>query len=464
MNIDEGKGIEKKDFNKVNLGDSVSSGVMKKSSAFEKFKRVLVTMLLIIIAFFGGWYFGKNGYVYEIRKNPPKIEIINRYPDDQEVDFGLFWEVWKILQNEYLERPVDGQKMLYGAIKGMVESLDDPYTSYLPPKVYKSVHDAINGTYEGIGAELGMEDGQLIVVAPLDGSPAKAAGLLPGDRITKIEDESTIGVAITEAVGKIRGEAGTIVNLTIQRGDEAPKQVTIKRGRITISSVSWEDKGDGIVYIRLSRFGVDTNKDWDEAVKEINVGMQNIDAIILDVRGNPGGYLLSAVHISGDFFRDKVVVYQESSIGELSPYDTTRVGSFEKIPVYVLIDEGSASASEILAAALRDNIGAILVGQKSFGKGTIQEAQNFDDGSGLHMTVAKWLTPEKEWVHKVGLMPDKVVERKVEDMQNGYDAQLEKALEFAKQGIIDVEDIPDDEPAEGEDSEPTSVESTESAE
>lgn len=408
----------------------------------EKFQRYLIVTLFVIGSFFGGWYFGKRGYLFEVRKNPPEIKVVNRYPNDQTIDFGLFWRIWNLVSSEYLERPVDGQEMLYGAIEGMVNSLGDPYTSYLPPEVNETVMNAINGVYEGIGAELGMEEGQLIVVAPLDGSPAKDAGVRAGDKIVKIEEESTVGITITEAVSKIRGPAGTISTLTLQRGTDEPFVVRIKRGNIVIDSVTWEDKGNGVAYIRLSRFGTDTNKEWDRVAAEVNVGMDNIDVVILDVRGNPGGYMQGAIHIAGEYFRNEVVVYQESATGNLSAFDTTRIGVFEGVPVYVLIDGGSASASEILAAALKAHSDALLIGEQSFGKGTIQDAKEFDDGSGVHITVAKWLTPDKVWVHEEGITPDVVVERTSEDIENEIDAQLDKAVELAIQGIVDVSDLP----------------------
>lgn len=413
-----------------------------KMTKFEKFQKLVVILSIILASFFGGWYFGKRGFIFELRRNPPKIEVINRYPENQTIDFGLFWEVWDKVSADYLERPVDGQEMLYGAIQGMVNSLGDPYTSFLPPEVNEAVSNALNGTYEGIGAELGMEDGQLMIVAPLDGSPAKAAGVKAKDKIVKIEGESTAGITITEAVSKIRGEAGTFSTLTLRRNGEEPFVVRIKRGEIVIASVNWEDKGNGIAYIRVGRFGGDTNKEWDRVVKEVAVGMGTLDAVIVDVRGNPGGYLQSAIYLSGEFFRNEVVLYQESATGTISPSETTRFGSFESVPVYVLIDGGSASASEILAAALRDHSGAILLGEKSFGKGTIQTANDFDDGSGIHITIAKWLTPGKEWVHKVGLEPHVLVVPN-DDTESGEDSQLDRAIEMIIEGIVNVKDIPD---------------------
>lgn len=400
---------------------------------FQKFQRILITVLIAIGFFYGGYYFGKRGFIFEVRKNPPKIEISNQYPADGEIDFALFWEVWEILNTTYLERPVDPEAMMYGAISGMVNSLGDPYTSFLPPTVNESFMDSMGGRYEGIGAELGLRDGVLIIVSPFDGSPAKKAGARPGDKILQIEEKSTMGMSVTEAVALIRGDSGTRINLTLQTGTNEPREVSITRGVITVASVTWEDKGEGTAYIRISRFGTDTNEEWNKVVSELNVKMEELDAVIVDVRGNPGGYLQSAVHISEDFFRGKTVLYEETSTGQQIPFSTSKVGVFDDIPaVFVLIDQGSASASEILAAALRDNIGATLIGTKSFGKGTIQDAKDFEDGSGLHITIAKWLTPNKVWVHGEGLQPDIEVEITDEDLNEGGDPQLDRAVELAK--------------------------------
>lgn len=403
-------------------------------SKVDKFQRIFITLLVAIAFFYGGYYFGKRGYLFEIRRNPPKIEIIGREPKNTKVDFTLFWEVWDRLSADYLERPVDGQKMLYGAIDGMVDSLGDPYTSFLPPDVNKTVNDSINGNYTGIGAELGLVDGQIIVVSPLDGSPAKQAGVQPGDKILEIEGAATLGLSLTEAVSKIRGDAGTVSTLKLQRDDKEPFLVRIQRGVITVASVTWQDKGDGTLYVRVSRFGGDTNSAWSKAVSEANVKMAELDAVIVDVRGNPGGYLQSAHFIADEFVKKGSILWQESADGKQIAYEAERTGALENIPaVFVLIDEGSASASEILAAALKEDVSAKLIGVKSFGKGTIQDAKDFDDGSGVHITIAKWLTPNKAWVHGKGLEPDINVPLTEEDIKNQKDLQLDKAIELAKE-------------------------------
>jgi carboxyl-terminal processing protease len=401
---------------------------------FTKFQIILVSLLISISTFFGGYYLGKRGFEYEIKKNPPYIVVLNKFPEDQELDFSLFWEVWDLVQANHLDRPLNASEMMYGAIKGMVSAVGDPYTSFLPPEENETVTSALNGSYQGIGAELGFKDDQLIIVSPLDGSPAEEAGVRPGDKILKIEEEGTFGITLNEAVAKIRGQAGTISTLTLQRGEGEPFVVRIKRGVITIESVTWEDKGDGTAYIRVSRFGADTNADWARVVSEVNTRMEELDVIILDLRGNPGGYLQSSVYIAEEFYRGAPVLYQESATGEQIPFNAERVGTFDKVPlVIVLIDEGSASASEILAAALKSNINVTLLGKKSFGKGTIQDAKDFGDGSGVHITVAKWLTPEKVWVHNEGITPDVEVEITEENIEDGYDSQLETAVELAKE-------------------------------
>ena len=404
--------------------------------SFDKFQRSLITFLIAVATFYAGYYFGESGYLFAVRKSPPEVKIVNRTPTNSEVDFGLFWAVWDSVSAQYLERPVDTEAMLYGAISGMVSALEDPYTSYLPPVVNETVTSNLNGIYEGIGAELGFDDSdQLIIVSPLDGSPAKAAGVQAGDKILEIDGSSTSGITLNEAVTIIRGESGTQVVLTLAReGSSETIETPITRGQINVPSITWEDKGNGTAYIRVSRFGEDTNGDWANAVKEINIQMNELDAIIIDVRGNPGGYLQSAVFIASEFYTDSPVVIQEDALGEQISFDAERIGLFEDVPaVYVLIDEGSASASEIVAGALRDVIDAELVGETSFGKGTIQTVEEFSDGSGVHITIAKWLTPNETWVHKVGLEPDHFVELTSDDVNAERDPQLDKALELADQ-------------------------------
>ena len=403
-----------------------------------KFQKKLGIVLTFIGLFFLGYFVGVSGYEFNVTMQRFKVSVARNLPGSNTVNFNKFWEKWDSSVGNKNRDEV--KKLYYASIAGMVESLGDPYTSFLAPPVNEVVNNAINGTYEGIGAELGFnDDDKLIVISPLDGSPALNAGVRPGDRILKIEGKDTEGISLNEAVAQIRGQAGTFVALTIQRDDKEPQEVKIKRGVITVSSVTWKDMGEGTVYMKVSRFGGDTNKEWDKAVSEINVKVDELDALIVDLRGNPGGYLESAVYLAGEFYKNKPVLYRETALGDQLEMKTNRNGFFNQIPsVFVLIDGGSASASEILAAALKAEINATLIGEKSFGKGTIQDAENFKDGSGLHITIEKWLTPEKVWVHKKsdvegGIQPDITVEMTDEDIKAELDKQLDKAVELAKQ-------------------------------
>ena len=372
---------------------------------------------------------GFAGYQLDLKLNPPSLKIENKKITSGEIDFSPLWDVLDRINEEYLFRPVDGTKLLYGAISGLIKALGDPYTAFLNPDENSAFNDSLEGTYEGIGAELGIRDEQLIIVAPLGGSPAERQGVRAGDKILEINGESASGISVTEAVTKIRGKAGTVVELTLQRGSGDSFKVSITRAQITVKSVNFEDKGNGIYYLEVTRFGETTNDEWDEAVAKA----KGAKGIVLDLRSNPGGYLSAAVYLASEFLDSGTVLLQEDANGDRAPLSvqsTENDHAFAGIPVVVLIDEGSASASEILAAALSERVNAKLVGEKSFGKGTVQDAVDFDDGSGLHLTVAKWLTPSGEWVHDKGLEPDFKVELTDEDINSGRDPQLDKALDL----------------------------------
>ncbi len=382
------------------------------------------------------------GNLYRPLLNPRiNFNVLNSKSSTATVDFARFWEVWELLEEKYLFGDLDPQKLLYGAIEGMVEASGDPYTSFLEPEDNAALKESLNGSYEGIGAELGMEEDQLIIVAPLDGSPAKAAGIKPQDKILKIDDEITAGISIIEAVSKIRGEKDTKVKLTLQRGTEEPFEIELTRAKINVPSVALEwcsevgecvEKGSGnIAYVRLSRFGDDTNSVWDSVVSQIT-SRPEVDSLILDVRGNPGGYLLSSIHISQDFLqRGDKILWQEDANGFKKAVSADTTGKLNKFDsIVILIDEGSASASEIVAAALDENLENVtLVGKKSFGKGTVQDAQDFIDGSGIHITVAKWLTPKQNWVHEKGINPEVEINLDEEKYKEEIDTQLLRAIE-----------------------------------
>lgn len=368
-------------------------------------------------------------------RNPIRVAIEHGEPEVQNIDFSLFWKVWDLLHREYLRRDdINDQDLLYGAISGLARSLGDPYTTFLTPEENELVKAGINGEYEGIGAELGMREAQLVIIAPLEGSPAEQAGVEAGDKILKIDGEETRGIGLSEAVSKIRGEAGTSVTLTLGRESrEGEFDISITRGRITLESIKWQDKGDGIVYIRVSRFGERTVSEWDEAVSEILEKVDSPKGLILDLRNNPGGLLGASVEISSEFSDQGTIAIQEFADGQRKDFKSTRLGKLSSVPVVVLLNKGSASASEIIAAALREHRQARIVGEQSFGKGTVQDARDLPDGSGVHVTIAKWLTPNGEWVDETGILPDFDVTLTREDIEVKRDPQLEKAIELINQ-------------------------------
>jgi carboxyl-terminal processing protease len=410
-------------------------------------------VLFVIIAGLIGYYVGVNKIAVDWHNYQPHVEITSKEPPSslQHADFTLFWTVMQKIEDSYYDRKaIDAQKMLNGAISGMVGSLDDPYTMYLPPQQNQNFKQGLAGKFEGIGAELGMKGKQIIVVAPLDGSPAQKAGVKAGDAIIKVDDQVTAGWTLQQTVDKIRGPKGSPVTLTVvHKSDDKPVDLKIVRDTITVSSLtSWVKKvkdiseisssadalkvaaDDKVAYIRLSQFGDSTNDDWKKLVPGIAHQIQadsSIKGIVFDLRNNPGGYLTDAVYIVSEFVKSGAAVLQEDRNGERKPFPVTGDGQLTDVPVVVLINKGSASASEIVAGALRDHERAKLVGETSFGKGTIQQAEDLGGGAGLHVTIAKWLTPNGTWVHLKGLTPDITIP--VDEKDPSHDKQLEGAIE-----------------------------------
>lgn len=423
---------------------------MNKNVSLKIFQFIIIIAISALI----GYYFGVNKVRTQWKDFKPIISIKSKEPPSgSSLDMKLFYEVLNRVSTEYYDQSkIDAQKVLYGAISGMLSSLDDPYTSFFPPKQNSAFKEALAGEFQGIGAELGLNSENIImVVAPLDSSPALKAGIKAADLILKVNDEDTRGWTIQEAVEKIRGPKGTEVSLVIlHEGENKTKDIKIVRDVIQIDSVrSWvkriECKNNicsenstcltcnTIAYIRLSQFGDRTNAEWVSGVNDISSKTQsdkNFKGIILDVRNNPGGYLNDAVFIASEFLDSGVVVQQEDKVGQRSVMKVNRKGLFTKTPIIILINKGSASASEIVAGALRDHKRAKLIGEKSFGKGTIQEAIEMGEGASIHVSVAKWLTPDGTWVQKEGLAPDMEVkfDEKTATDPAAFDNQLQAAI------------------------------------
>lgn len=406
-------------------------------------------VLIVILAFLLGWQLGHRDVQLKIATYRPTLSIVDKEPPKNiNIDFKLFWDTWDLVSRTYLDKKsIDPNKLFYGAISGMVSALGDPYTVFLPPEQQKSSKEDLNGSFDGVGIQLGYnKDKRLVVVAPLEGTPAKKAGIVAGDIIVKIGDKDTTGISLPEAVNLIRGPKGTKVSLMILREGESDTRVfNLDRDTVVVKSVtlSYKDTKSGkkVAIIKLSRFGERTNDEWNSTVTQILA--DGPQAVILDVRNNPGGFLEGAVFVASEFLDGGNVVLQENSEGVRIPYKVSREGRLTKIPLLVLINKGSASASEIVAGALQDRERAKLVGDKSFGKGTIQDAQDLAGGAGIHITVAKWLTPNGRWVNaSLGLDPDVKIENNAEDKtiqpspsssegeKETKDPQLEKALEM----------------------------------
>lgn len=354
-------------------------------------------------------------------------------------DLSLFWKVYDLLNKNYLRKEeILRDNLLYGAISGMVNSLGDPYTGFYTPEANTDFKESLDGLYEGIGAQLGFRDSQLVIVSPLPGSPAEEAGIRAGDAILQVDGEVTSGWSLPKAVSEIRGEDGTAVILTISRDGKQDFEVKIIRERIKVPNVTLEWEEGNIAYLKIFRFGTDIREDWDKIVSQITQPAspaggshsRPIAGIILDIRGNPGGLLDGAVYLASEFFEKGVVVKRKLASGKIEDFTVDHEGKLTKVPVVVLINEGSASASEILAGSLKVRGRAKLVGVKSFGKGTVQEPYELEGGTGLHITTAEWLLPDGSSIEEVGLEPDVVVEMTEEDVKSGRDPQLEKAIEL----------------------------------
>ena len=398
-------------------------------------RRFIVTVVFMGLAGYAGFLIGNQKLKIEFVNWRPAVILNKALPAKKEVDFANFWLVWDKVAATYVDKSaLDPQKMIDGAVVGMVAAIGDPYTVYLPFKENKASKEDLGGAFEGVGLQLGFKDNRLAVITPLEGTPAMKAGVKSGDLIVRIKDDkkgvdrSTEGITLPEAVELIRGAKGTKVELTLMR-DEAKDfiKVNLTRDTIVVKSVTieWKDK---IALIKLNRFGDRTQEEWAEAIDKITADTKGI---VLDLRNNPGGYLDGSVYLSGEFLpAGKLVVTQRYGDGEQIENKVARNGRLLQTPLVVLINEGSASAAEIMAGALQDWRRAKIVGVKSFGKGSVQQPEDLPGGAGLHVTVAKWLRPSGEWIDKIGITPD--VEIKIpEDASNSADdIQLNKALEM----------------------------------
>lgn len=399
---------------------------------FRNYAFGIGAVILIIASFATGTYLGR---IQGEKKVSTQGTLLNRdaVPPYQlkDVDFTQFWDVWKTVRARYVRAPATDVKMFYGAISGMVTSLGDPYSVFFDPEVAAKFNQELSGTFSGIGAEVGMKKGQLIIIAPLPKTPADNAGIKAGDKILLINGNDTSTMTIDEAVSQIRGQKGTVVKLMIFRdGFKEPKEFPITRDTIVVEAVKFStvnSNGKKIAIITLSQFNEVADAKFNDIIRKVI--LQNPDGVVLDMRNNPGGFLETAVKVAGEWItKGSNVVVEKSSDGTVKNHPSTGAARLAKMPTVVLVNGGSASASEIVAGALQDYGKAKLVGEKTFGKGSVQDFMEFDDGSALKLTIALWYTPKDRSIDKEGIAPDEVVKRTIDDVEANKDPQLDRAI------------------------------------
>ncbi|MDO8691796.1 MAG: S41 family peptidase [Dehalococcoidia bacterium] len=348
--------------------------------------------------------------------------------------FKVFWEAWGITEKNFVDpKALDPQTMTRGAIKGMLDSLGDPHTGFVDPQHYQFEQADLQGSFEGIGAELSLLNQQLVVVAPMEGSPASKAGIRPRDRILQIDGQDATSMTVTQAVSKIRGQRGTTVTLLVlHEGDRSPTELSIVRDQIKTPSVAGKVLPDDVGYLRLAVFS-DTSTDELKAALN-NLLAAKVRSVILDLRSNPGGLLDQAIDITSQFLKEGVVAYQVDKDGKRTTYGVKPGGIATDVPLVVLVNKGSASASEILAGALQDRSRATVIGEQTFGKGSVNRFFTLSDGSALYVSFARWLTPNGRLIEGKGLQPDIVVAITDADRLAGRDSQLDRALDYVKNG------------------------------
>lgn len=409
----------------------------QNNTAGSKLRKYYVPVTVLIVGIVIGYFVG----------NYKPIEPIGRLVNGntvkyKDVDFNLFWKVWDKLNQNFVDKAtLDPEKMLYGAISGMVSSAGDPYTAYFEPQENKKFQEEISGSFGGVGIEIGKKNNILTVIAPLKDTPAERSGIVANDKIIKIDNKETQDLSTDEAVTLIRGKIGSMVTLTILPSSGEMRDVALVRAAIKIPTVdlTYITQGDKkIAYLRIYSFNQIVDSEFKKSAQDI---LNNkADKMILDLRNNPGGLLNSAINIAGWFLtKGEVVVIEDYGNGKSDVY-RSEGNALLKMPMVILMNGGSASASEILAGALHDNRGIKLIGEKSFGKGSVQELDNFADGSALKITIAKWLTPAGISISKTGIEADVKVElpkdskelENIEIGKQGKDPQLDKALELLK--------------------------------
>ena len=411
-----------------------------KETTQNTLKRVLICVALVLIGYVAGRVSVSGVRSRAAAQTGAASTTINILgigqapPADlvQDVEFKRFWDLWKLLKDKYYRQPLKDSDLFYGAMSGLAAGAGDPYTVYFPPTDAKDFESSLEGQFEGIGAEVGLKDNQIQVVAPLPDTPASRAGLLAGDAILKIDGKDTSSMTVEEAVKLIRGPRGTKVILNIFRPGQKkpPFDVSIQRDIIQVKSVTWRmaPGTKRIAVVEITQFNQDTTDAFRSAITEVL--KKNPQGLILDLRNDPGGYLDAAVSVASEWVGKTVVVKERRQGKIVDQMQGPTDARLANIPTIVLVNQGSASASEIVSGALQDTGRAKLLGTKTFGKGSVQEYEPLPDGSAVKITIAEWLTPHDRTIQKVGLDPDVSVDRTPEDYDAKRDPQFDRALEL----------------------------------
>lgn len=413
-----------------------------KTSLITKFAEGGIAFLLVVSIAFG------SGFVLGGRKSTTNAEVIYSFWGDlhevqpEGVDFGPFFKAWNLLKDKYVPTTatssvaISDEELMWGAIQGLTASYGDPYTAFLPPVENKLFEEDIQGSFGGVGMEIGIRDEVLTVISPLKDSPAERAGLRPGDKIIAIDGVSTQGITIEKGVLSIRGEVGTAVVLTIIRDGGAPQEISVTRDTISIPTLRTQMRSDGIFEVSLYSFGATSPELFRNAMRTF--AESGSDKLLLDLRGNPGGYLEAAVDMASWFLPVGEIVVQEH-FGDGSVPRMYRSKGYDvfgdDLKMVILVDQGSASASEILAGALKEYGIATLIGEKTFGKGSVQELISVTDSTSIKITVARWLTPLGHSISESGLLPDYIEKITPESLKEGRDLQKERAVKYLLQGF-----------------------------
>ena len=409
----------------MNQFDEQQAPIQKRA---KKYISVYLTAILLFLALGTGIFLGQSFVLKKDVTNAQSVQTIflDRLSNHSSINFDQFWTVWDIIKDRYVKKDkLEDKEMFYGAVQGLVASLGDPYSIYLPPKAAEEFNHDLSGELNGIGAEIGIRNSELVVIAPLPDTPAAKAGLLPGDKILSINGESSTGLDINTAVNKIRGPAKTFVALTISRNGQI-RDLAIVRAKINVPSVTYVLKPGNIAYVRVLQFNESTMKDFSRYIEKIK--QQKVKGVVLDLRNNPGGYLETAVDFASEWIPVGAIVSEKDVQGETNIHTTRGEHRLEGIKTIVLVNKGSASASEIVAGALQDHGKATIMGEKTFGKGSVQDYREFVDGSALKLTVAEWCTPGEKNINENGITPDVVFKQDYDKEKPGQDTMLQKAL------------------------------------